>query len=507
MAAPGAQLLGLLAQEIDFQEVGSALEQYFVSEMPAKVASNPSLSPESVTDLLGVGSRRKQLGAKSQEELISRHVLSSSDKAHVMAKETRAGCLLRLVRHQTLIDNELGLFLTKDRGVDASSHMVLRRREFGLENDARLTHLVEQSSPKTKILFLRRSPLGSYYKQAPRWIADYLRDTDPRKYGSSRPLSMLLMERPDLLGAFRAQENAVTTKIIIVSGLVHEAEQQLADVSAESVLQLPRGSSEYHYAASYWHHRHSVVIRTAIASPFTRLAAITRIAEILEDAHAHAVANKGANDEISRTLTAVRFRNGTAVSAPCDYEVAVGYESITSREDFSRIHQWIRGATKHPEHLLGAVAVLTNRNCPAELRSELSTMDARRALQVEELNEGRPLATTPALSGLREGSAKDFRIASLRLCAGFCTGEKRCGFRHCSADVDSGSYGAMSVGKFIKSSARHRSVTVQCGPEVEWLVEQLGIDVATYRMLATLANSWDGTMSELIDTSLSLALG
>jgi hypothetical protein len=65
----------------------------------------------------------------------------------------------------------------------------------------------------------------------------------------------------------------------------------------------------------------------------------------------------------------------------------------------------------------------------------------------------------------------------------------------------------LTLDEFTKSGQHTAFVTVQTGPQVEWLTSQLGSDVACYRMFTTMVNGWEGSMKELIETTLSLALG
>jgi hypothetical protein len=500
-----------MASEIDFQEAGRyELEQYFLEVAPEAMASNPSLSPEVVSALVGVGTKRKQLGHKAQELLLSRHVLRPCDKAHLMDKEKRGQSLLRLISRQTFNAEELNEFLAKDRGADASSHLVNNYRAFGLEGDPRLTQLVEQSWPKVRINHLRASTYGTYREQAARWIDEYMHSKDySLSNGGSQCLSMLLMERPDLIDAFRELHNTTLSQILIVSGLVHEARQQLTDIQMEPVLEQPLGA-ENDFAVSYWIHAHRAEIGVAVASPFTRMSAIDIIAETLDGALEHAKKNGGDSTSLHRLHAAAMYRRNDC------YEVTVDYGNITAETDFARIRTWIAGGANAPDYMLGTVAVLDNPAFNGLLRDRnLDTFAHRRDCRREDLNFAKHYATRPPLSGLREGSAAAFQAAARHTCEGFCQvthpGSENpggsCGLRNCNVYRPQSDFGSLTLDEFTKSGQHTAFVTVQTGPQVEWLTSQLGSDVACYRMFTTMVNGWEGSMKELIETTLSLALG
>jgi hypothetical protein len=483
---------GRLAREIDFTNEGSALESYFLKHAPGAVAGNPTASDEIVSLLLGVGTTQKFLPVQDQIDLVSRHQLTAPQKAHLLDREVRVGVWGKLIQTQTLSAEEFDRFVERDRGEEASNHLVFHEDKFGLRHDPRLLSILENATPVVRTNYLATHP-GSFVEQAPRWINDLL----VSNYGGTDRLAHLLVRRPDLLDAVRQQTQTKPKQLVIMAGVEHDASQQLIDVGLSDVLAIASGTERYRTAIRNWRMQCRDLVDEAIRCPFTRLSVILTMQTLLSDglgvsdrwALAHARATE---TTLGKSLALIQNRLERCKVTGL-YEIAGDYSTITTREEFAWLSTWLTSRfTRHLGiHLVGAGVALSNPSLPEDLRDPFEKMaDAlsRRDAGIERQ------VFIPAL---------DYSVVSLEVCDGTCA-EKYCGRRQCTyvREIELDSMTLAELHSFWSSAETYCR---QSTPYGEWLHSQLGSDLACHQMFYALAKDWGGTVGELLETTKTLS--
>jgi hypothetical protein len=499
-------LRGRLAREIDFDQEGSEdLLSFYLNESRHNVAGNPSISEETVSSLLGVGTTHKPLPADVQASLVRRHQFDEQQKAHLLAREKRVGVWGAFIQSQELVDREFDEFVALDRGEDASNYLINHASEFFLEGDPRLLQILEQSAPVVRLNYLSSHP-GSFVEQAPRWISEYLKSN----FGYSVRLEYCLLRRPDLLDALRAQTETRVKVLVILAGCEHDAEQQLVDVGLSAALALTPGSESYFSAIHSWRWSCKDQLEEAIRSPFTRRRVLETLRTVLRDGLSSARDESKFQFQKSLGHLRSRFDVGEATGR---WEIVGDYSTITEREEFAWLATWIssRARQKLDRNLIGAAKALENPFLPDDLRAPFEEIAAKLArcestvfLAKRPEGIGRPVpGLDPEIpigaGGLSFATAKEYQQIAKMTCIRVCTYDF-CGRRHCSVG-ERLDFESMTLHELHTQWLSAATKCVQSTPFGEWLHGQLGSDPAAHHMFFALAQDWAGTARELLETS------
>jgi len=487
MALNTAPLVGILASRIDFRVEGRRpLEQFFREFGGYAVLENPSTSAETISSILGVGTKRT-LAIEPLEQMLRTFVFNDEQKEHLFAREKRVKAWTAYLEYQSVTDEELTRILGLGLGSAIALSVFAHQIRFNLKARADLTEILELCGRYPQLMWLAQSETGEFMEQAARWITpkshwdyhDEQKDT----------LKLLIERRGDLIESFLEVDDTSVRNALGGSRHVTDLSQQM---KLAGLNEAPATFSDVEYNA--WIEKYGYSLNSLVWNPVCHLEVIEAVKSHLEDGAGEFVLARRIEPALGvHSGTERRLRTWAE-----KHHFEESYEEVSDPD----IIDWLYSRCMRPHgseestRPYDAAALLKNKNLPLNLRRALESNRTDSVLAVEHLRRDyvvKSAADVQAKSGLR--------------CVGACSGSTRCGLPYCSLSTY-GDIGAQKLGPLVnRASGGPTSFTdwAQSSPLDEWLVKRLGNEPTVYRAFIGLATEWELSVEELCETAEMLA--
>jgi hypothetical protein len=498
MALSNAGLISILATRIDFRVEGRRPLELFFRELGGySILDNPSTSPESISSILGVGTKRK-LAIEPLEQLLKTFVLNDEQKEYLFAREKRVRAWLAYLTFQDATDEDVTRILALNLGSAVATCVFEHRTRLRLKDRPDIVDILELCDFDNRISWLAQSETGEFTEEAARWA------TPKSHYGCSdrekEILKLLVERRTDLIPSLLGVNHTSVRNALGGSRHLTALDHQLR---LSGLHDAPAVFSREEYES--WIERYGYSLNSLVWNPVCHREVIETVKSHLEDESGIFRDSRSSSD--GEPASGVHSGATRRLRSWGDkHRFAEPYEEVSDPD----ILDWLFTRCTHPrgstesQRPYDAVALLKNPHLSESHRRELESNDMGGLWTVEDLRRDVAVLT-----------AADVHTRSLLKCDGACSqntpgARTHCGLARCSMS-NFGDIGPQKVGPLVRRSEQQSGSgwrggdPVQSSPLDEWIVDRLGNDPEVYRTFIGLSTEWDLSIEELVETAQMLS--